>query len=200
MRTSANVLARIALVHHIQGRIAPARQLYDTAVSRLAEAGEDTARAYALRGLGMLHKDLGDRDQARGCLHAALSIFQHAADPYGLASVLHRLAKVLAGLARLLPRHLGRRVRAARDAAAPASRSAPPPLHLPEPAGASIGHRRDSRPGVAAGQGEFDRAATAASCRLSRSRRRWRVARCASCCLSLWGTGTGRCRRTSTRG
>lgn len=91
--TRASVLVRIGYLHHVRGDMARCRNTHESALRLLTGLETDLVRSYVLRYLGMLHRDLGAREEAREHLARALVAARRSGDLYGEALTLETLGK-----------------------------------------------------------------------------------------------------------
>ncbi|MFC6023045.1 BTAD domain-containing putative transcriptional regulator [Plantactinospora solaniradicis] len=91
--TRASVLVRIGYLHHVRGDMARCRDTHESALRLLTGPETDLIRSYVLRYLGMLHRDLGARQEAREHLARALVAARRSGDLYGEALTLETLGK-----------------------------------------------------------------------------------------------------------
>ncbi|MBF9133834.1 hypothetical protein I0C86_33605, partial [Plantactinospora sp. S1510] len=91
--TRASVLVRIGYLHHVRGDMTRCRDTHESALRLLTGPETDLVRSYVLRYLGMLHRDLGAREQAREHLARALVAARFSGDLYGEALTLETLGK-----------------------------------------------------------------------------------------------------------
>ncbi|MEU5162045.1 tetratricopeptide repeat protein [Streptomyces sp. NPDC020875] len=77
-----------------QGEEAPAEDQFHHALILYRETGDLVGEAATLNGIGAIHNDRGDYDEALGWCGDALRVVERTPERGGLADVLHTLAKV----------------------------------------------------------------------------------------------------------